>query len=129
MFASLIYATVDVTTGELQLCNAGHLPFVVVHRGAARLEHGSGTVIGVGSPAPPVTTIRLEAGDRVVLVTDGLIERRRENIDDGLERLRAVVESLAREPLAPMVEQLLMIAGPGDVPDDDIAVLAFDFRR
>jgi hypothetical protein len=128
MFASLIYATIDTGSGRLRLCNAGHLPAVILHDGEARLEPGAGAVIGVGRPTPPLTTVDLHAGDRVVLVTDGLIERRRENIDVGLERLCRAVEALAGEPLEAMVEQLLMVAGPGDVPDDDIAVIAFDYR-
>ena len=129
MFASLIYAIVDVGTGTLRLCNAGHLPAVIVRDGRSRLEPGAGAVIGVGRPTPPLTTVELQPGDRVVLVTDGLIERRRENIDDSLQRLCAAIEALAGEPIEAMVEQLLMVAGPGDVPDDDIAVLAFDYRR
>lgn len=37
---------------------------------------------------PPVTTIQLDPGDRIVLVTDGLIERRRQHLDVSLDRRR-----------------------------------------
>ena len=127
MFASMIYATIDTSSGELRMCNAGHLPAVIIHDGVARLEESHGTVIGIGAPAPPMTTTRLTPGDRLVLVTDGLIERRRQNLDISLERLRHGIEELHAQPVATMVDQLLTIVGPGDSPEDDIAILAAEF--
>ena len=79
------------------------------------------------APSARVTeTIPLSAGDRIVMVTDGLVERRRESLDLGLERLRTVTASLARETLADAVDQLVLAIGPGDNPEDDIAIIAFD---
>ena len=61
-----------------------------------------------------------------MMVTDGLIERRGESLDLGLERLCTVTASLAGETLADAVDQLVLGIGPGDNPEDDIAIIAFD---
>ena len=128
MFASMIYATIDTSSGELRMCNAGHLPAVIIHDGVARLEESHGTVIGIGAPAPPMTTIQLTPGDRLVLVTDGLIERRRQNLDDQPRTTTSRHRSSCTPNLSTtMVDELLTIVGPGDSPDDDIAILAAQF--
>jgi hypothetical protein len=53
--------------------------------------------------------------------TDGLVERRREHLDTGLERLRAA--ATAGMPIASLVEHVVDTLAP-DGSDDDIAVLA-----
>jgi len=58
----------------------------------------------------------------LLLYTDGLIERRGEDIGDGLERLRRCAEPLAREPLERFCDQLLTampVTG-----EDDVAMIA-----
>ena len=94
------YAVVDPATGALRYASAGHPPPVVVRRGqeAHLLE---------ARPAPPLGSLpfaayheaqeTLEPGDTILLYTDGLVERRREPLTAGLERLRA----LAAAPPAP----------------------------
>ena len=57
----------------------------------------------------------------VVLYTDGLVERRGESIDDGLERLRALAE---RTTTSTPVHAAHRRHGPRTTPPDDVAVIA-----
>ncbi len=68
--------------------------------------------------------IVLAPGDRLVLYTDGLIERRGESISEGLERLRRRVPSAGTA--ADACRALLEVFGVSDGPGDDICVLTLD---
>ena len=105
--------------------SAGHPPPVIVRGGR------EASLLGI-STAPPLGTLpfatyheteaTLEPGDTILLYTDGLVERRREPLTDGLERLRALAAVPATaDQLCQRVIQGLMPPGGGD---DDIAVVA-----
>ena len=69
------------------------------------------------------------AGDTVVAFTDGLVERREEDIEDGLARLRHAVGALsARLAVGPGLRRLVG-AMRDERYDDDIAVLALRRSR
>jgi serine phosphatase RsbU (regulator of sigma subunit) len=69
----------------------------------------------------------LERGDVVVLYTDGVVERRHEPIDDGLDRLRLVGEALADLGPEDFCKALVEAMVPAEEQTDDIAVLAMRF--
>ena len=70
--------------------------------------------------------VELDPGDRIVLFTDGLVERRGESIDEGLERLaRQAVRSRDNE-LDVCVESLLEIV---EEQFDDLAVICAELDR
>ncbi|WP_447034807.1 SpoIIE family protein phosphatase [Streptomyces sp. DSM 118878] len=110
---------------ELRHSSAGHLPpLVTTWEGDARyIAEGSGLLLGVEPTMPRQTaTTVLPVHSTVLLYTDGLIERRDESIDRGLDRLCRHAASLAREPLDTFCDELLI--GLGADSADDIAVLA-----
>jgi serine phosphatase RsbU (regulator of sigma subunit) len=65
---------------------------------------------------------RLPTGSTLLLYTDGLVERRGEDLDDGLQRLVAAVETLTEHDLETFCDAL--INRLGDDGQDDIALLA-----
>lgn len=81
-------------------------------------------------------TFPLEEGDRIVLVTDGIIEAKdASNEEFGMERLRQVVQSNHALPVGSFRDTVIgEIArwcgqGFGASRSDDITLLAIDFRR
>lgn len=108
---------------RFEVASAGHPPPMLAGPGrsaelaALRISPPIGTVGGVPRE---VTEVQLGAGWVAALYTDGLIERRREPIGDGLERLRRAL--VADEPEAVATRVMNELVG-GTVPDDDIALL------
>ncbi|GGX44281.1 PP2C family protein-serine/threonine phosphatase [Streptomyces chryseus] len=68
----------DVTTGRLQLVNAGHPAPLLIrnHKVAQQLEGPTTLPVGLGGEHPTVTEHQLQRGDRVLCYTDGIIEER-----------------------------------------------------
>ena len=89
-FATAGLMIVDVAAGSLSYVRAGHPPMLVRHADGEveLLERGGGAPIGVTEEDIDVQTVTVGVGAVVVAYTDGLVERREESIDVGLERLR-----------------------------------------
>lgn len=121
--ASAAYVLFD-RAGTAQYASAGHPPIVwaPAHGAPTVVDSGEGGLLGTHMTASS-RTIPFESGDLVVMFTDGLIERRDETIDDGLQRLVAAVE--ASRHLAPqqMCDAMVESLTADVVADDDIAIL------
>ncbi|TWF81343.1 anti-anti-sigma factor [Pseudonocardia hierapolitana] len=125
----------DPETGELVWARAGHPPPLVAGpNGCRRLDDATGTVLGVRARPPyAVGTATITPGESIVLYTDGLVERRGELIDEGIDRLAAI--AARHHALAPeaLTDELLTGAlagshsdgGPNGGPDpaDDVALI------
>jgi hypothetical protein len=76
-FVTGIMTALDVETGRMSWCVAGHPPPLLLRGGRVvkHLDHGVGLPFGVG-PASEVFDEQLEPGDRVLLYTDGVTEAR-----------------------------------------------------
>jgi PAS domain S-box-containing protein len=124
--ATLVLAMFDPVGGELSWVNAGHPSPLILSAGgqAELLEGGRSVPLGVlPFPSYAVETTTLEPGGALVLYTDGLIERRGEHLDDGMQLL---LRAAAHGPLDPdaLCDRLLAAAAPGGASSDDIALLA-----
>jgi PAS domain S-box-containing protein len=123
--ATLVLAVFDPVGGELTWVNAGHpSPLLLSAEGdASLLEGGRSVPLGVlPFPGYAVATTVIEPGGALVLYTDGLIERRGEHLDDGMDLL---LVTAAQGPLDPdaLCDRLLAAAAPTGATSDDIALL------
>ena len=125
-FATALFAVYHPATGGLSWASAGHLPPVVVSGGrASLLTTDPGPALGVlDEPVYRLATSVLGPGDRLVLYTDGLVERRGESIVQGIERLRRLVPltGTAGAACRDLLDLLEVSAGS----TDDICVLTLD---
>jgi PAS domain S-box-containing protein len=122
--ATLVYAVIEPDRESMRFVNAGHPPpLLVPERGAARLLEGVTPPLGVSDlPVHPEIHVDFPAGSSLVLYTDGLVERRGEGVDRGLERLAGSVAGGPHdldELLTRVVDGCL---GPSS-GDDDVTVL------
>jgi serine phosphatase RsbU (regulator of sigma subunit)/anti-sigma regulatory factor (Ser/Thr protein kinase) len=130
-FATCVYAIFDATTGTCELASAGHLPPLLVHPDGSNelLDISPAPPLGVGSGPIQSRVLDIEDGSLLVLYTDGLVERRTEDIDVGLQKLRDIFgPGSAQEPLEDLCKATL--AGVyADQQRDDIALLIARLRR
>ncbi|MGC5343813.1 SpoIIE family protein phosphatase [Streptomyces sp. DT171] len=106
---------------RVHVSNAGHIPPLLVRPdGPATFVHEHGPLLGLDLPHPPSTVVETVPGTRLVLITDGLVEVRDEDLDDSLNKFRAVAEAGPAEPEA-LCEEVLRTFGENK--DDDIALL------
>ncbi|MFE9774670.1 SpoIIE family protein phosphatase [Streptomyces sp. NPDC005931] len=91
--ATMILARYRPEERRLVWAQAGHTPPLLMRDGAVTyLPRPAGMVLGATPTACfEEAECRLEPGDRVLLYTDGLVERPPENIDEGLARLARAV--------------------------------------
>jgi serine phosphatase RsbU (regulator of sigma subunit) len=71
--------------------------------------------------------VLLARGATLLMYTDGLVERRGEDIDMGFDRLRAALRRVATHPLDQLCDELLATMRPL-IPDDDVALIAVRSR-
>ena len=128
-FVTAAAALLDPTAGQLRLCLAGHIPLVAVHPDGSTTLHGVDSGIPLGVEAGVVRrseTVATPQGTVLVLVTDGVVESRHEDLGEGIERLRARASELRDGPLDALV------AGIAELADtsmrDDVTVLALRVR-
>lgn len=123
--ATCLYAVHDPHENTLSYASAGHLPIFVrrpdgtVHRSPGP----TGPPLGTGGWMHASGSIPFPPGAGAVLCTDGLVERRHADIDDGLTALEHALAAAADSP-AIICDRLLRALGITDDHDDDVAVLA-----
>jgi serine phosphatase RsbU (regulator of sigma subunit) len=112
-------------TGEVTVANAGHCkPLLLRGTGPVFLDVATGLPLGAGSVAYAATSFTMDSGDLLFCYTDGLIERRTEDIDVGMRRLARVVAGVAHTSVAEVVAHTVQTLR-SDQAEDDVAVLAF----
>ncbi|WP_423835338.1 SpoIIE family protein phosphatase [Streptomyces tubbatahanensis] len=125
--ATCLYAVYDPAKGRCRIASAGHLPPVhVPARGEPRLVGPpEGAPLGTGLGEYGTTTVGLEAGDRLVLYTDGLVETRRDDIEDRLDALLDLLRPGGPGAAESLEETCDRLLGTLRHPDnhDDVALL------
>ena len=129
LIATACYGELDLASGRLVVANAGHLPPVVADQDGTRFVDVRGLLLGVEGPPLAEQEVDLADGATVVWVTDGLIERRGEPLEVGMDRLLEVIGrgSASKEHLERLCDRLLRLAG--DPILDDVALVALRLAR
>jgi serine phosphatase RsbU (regulator of sigma subunit) len=120
-------AVIDPATGTITYSSAGHLPAILVE------ESGGHRLLGDALAVPlavlddltrPEAVALLPAGSTLMLYTDGLVERRDDDVDNGVDRAVAALTAARELPSDAVIElvadRLLM-----DDHDDDVAFLVY----
>lgn len=130
-FATCAYAVYDAVSGTCEVASAGHLPPLLVRPDGSShfLDVPLAPPLGVCESLITSQTFDIEDGSVMVLYTDGLVESRSRDIDDGLARLQAAFgPATASRPVDELCKTAL--AGVyGDHQRDDIAVLIARLSR
>ncbi|WP_318307773.1 SpoIIE family protein phosphatase [Amycolatopsis solani] len=118
----------DPATGTLTYSSAGHPPATLVHSdGSSEFLDAGGSVplaVRVEVDRPEATTV-VPVGSLLMLYTDGLVERRRESLDDGITRATAVAHDVREAELTDLAAALMGRLRPADGYEDDVALLLY----
>jgi anti-sigma regulatory factor (Ser/Thr protein kinase)/putative methionine-R-sulfoxide reductase with GAF domain len=123
VMATVLCAVVEVDQSVAWVSSAGHPPPVrgLPGRRAELVEVDTDPPIGLTPPRRRRTSaVDLPAGACLVLYTDGLVERRRESLDVGLDRL---LEAVRPEPAEQLCARIMGRLIGGETSADDVALL------
>ena len=126
-FATALLGRLDLRNGDLELVNAGHTAPYLARDGRVRLlDLPPDLPLGLfeGS-AYRGTILPLTAGDRIIIVTDGMLERAAASVNLGMHILRTR-DLHPREATRELAD--LVIAASGGVLADDAALLVLDWH-
>ncbi|MFD3519150.1 SpoIIE family protein phosphatase [Streptomyces sp. NPDC058653] len=131
LFASCLYAHLDLRRNRVLLASAGHLPPILrLPDGRTEvLDLPSGLVLGVEPGASFTTTeVDLPPGSLLVLYTDGLIERSGTDLVDSIDDLARRVAGIPAGPLGTLCDRLITEAEATVIEEksDDIALLLLE---
>ncbi|AWW41593.1 hypothetical protein DN051_37125 [Streptomyces cadmiisoli] len=130
MGATCLYAVYDPITRHCTMAQAGHLPPAIIdphgHVTFPDLPTGAPLGLGLGLVPFEAVDVELPEGSLLALYTDGLVESRDEDIDDGIHRLVATLAhpDQSLEDLCSSAMESL----PARAPSDDITLLLVRIR-
>jgi len=124
--ATAIYLALDLAQWTFSFASAGHPPPLLIDPAGSAdlLEAGRSVPLGAhpGTRYPEAVE-RLEPGSTILLYTDGLVERRGNSLNEGLERLVSEATGHSSEP-EPLCDRLIGALLGDQPPLDDVALLA-----
>ncbi len=135
MFVTLFTGRLDLATGEMTYCNAGHNPAVVIdpQGNASFLKQKANLAIGLMEGFEyQAESITLNPGTRLVLYTDGVTEAERDDKSQyGNERLLQWASgqkcSSADEACADLYSDIKAFAGEA-LQNDDITIMTIKYQ-
>ncbi|MET8676669.1 SpoIIE family protein phosphatase [Streptomyces sp. NPDC004647] len=121
--ATCVYAVHDPATGDFRIARAGHPPPAVADaRGrVVFLDGPSGPSLGAGGQDFRTERVLLPPGSLLVMYTDGLIESRDRDLDQGMQQLAQALRDCDL-PLEEICDRILGRLLPS-VAQDDVAML------
>jgi len=121
IIATLCLMLLDPRTGDLQIINCGHIPPLLVDEHGARYCGQGGLLLGLPMDGQHAERAFLPPGGTVLLITDGLVEERRQFLDVNMERLRTAAHDIYDVELETFSDRILSMFGPRE---DDVALIA-----
>ncbi len=117
--------------GDVQLCNAGHLPPLLVHGSNVRSIDATGLPLGMFcSEEFKIDEVRLGRGDLLVLFTDGISEAQDSSGSEfGVHRLIDLAKTQPSAPAREMMRSMVAAASEfrGNAPvKDDLTVMVIE---
>jgi serine/threonine-protein kinase RsbW len=129
--ATALFATLEPSTGQLRIASAGHLPPLLLVDGHAELLPVRPSRL-LGAPPAPAPAVEwsgvLPPRATLLLFTDGLVESRSADLDEGLNLLLAAAEAAGTSDPDELCDRLLADL-TGTHRADDIALLALTRMR
>ncbi|WP_327265221.1 SpoIIE family protein phosphatase [Streptomyces sp. NBC_01232] len=127
--ATCVYAVHDAASGVCAVARAGHPPPAVVATDGSItfLDGPPGTPLGAGGQDFRTEEVRLPPGSLLVLYTDGLIEARDRDLDQGMAQLAGALRRV-EQPLGRLCDGILRALLPC-AQQDDVAVLLARARQ
>lgn len=122
--ATAVCMVVNPAEGELTWARAGHpYPLVVTAVGSVWLDEVGGPPLGFAAEPDYQNAVRqLSLDDLIILYSDGLIERRDESIQDGLDRLERAAVGLHGRGAEEVVDHLISTMLT-ETPRDDVVIV------
>jgi sigma-B regulation protein RsbU (phosphoserine phosphatase) len=124
--ATVAYVEIDLRESHMRYVCAGHPPPVLIESDGAPRLAWDGRVPPLGLPptrARVAGEIALAPGTRVLIFSDGLIERRDRSLDDGLDELMEQAASRGGVPIDRLVDELPAAMLRGAPGEDDVCLL------
>ncbi|MEV5145197.1 SpoIIE family protein phosphatase [Streptomyces sp. NPDC052727] len=122
-----VQALADTRSHLITYSNAGHPPPILLHPDGdcALLDQATDPPLGARPQhvPRPQASVPYKPGDTLVLYTDGLIERRGEDIDAGLGRLTDVLSECGRLGTEQLADTVLARLGVSSGGRDDVALI------
>ena len=121
-------AVLNAGTGELVYSSAGHPPPILVHADGTiqMLDDGHTIALGVRTKwTRPEGHMTIPARATLLLYTDGLVERRRTPLEDGISRAAAVVQHGRASTLDDLADEIMSGLTPSGGYQDDVALLLY----
>ncbi|ONI87864.1 histidine kinase [Actinosynnema sp. ALI-1.44] len=126
--ATVLCAVLDPATGHLVYSSAGHPPPILAHADGTTttLEGGHGIPLGVRINRPrDLDSVTLPPRATLLLYTDGLVERRRRSLSEGISRAASAVHDAREIPVNALASHLMTSLAPDSGFEDDVAVLIY----
>jgi serine phosphatase RsbU (regulator of sigma subunit)/anti-sigma regulatory factor (Ser/Thr protein kinase) len=119
-----LYFLAGSDSDVVQIASAGHLrPILIDERGSRLVETAGGTPFGVGGFRREASIVELPRGSALVAVTDGLVERRGEDIDEGVQRIVDATAAAGSWSAQAILDHIVRVAAAERTHDDDVTVL------
>jgi len=127
-YATLVYGRAT-TEGEVQVCNAGHLPPLLVQRDVVTRINATGLPVGVFcSESFSCTSFQMQKGDSLFLYTDGFSEGSDSSGQEfGIDRLSRLLQEQINIPPRTLIDRSLSelkTFAQGRAPFDDLTLMA-----